>query len=148
MTRLDFIKNGTYTCIAATSAFSMLQGCIGVKMFNADITGDQIIIPLKEFELRTGKKKAYKSYVIVYNSLLRYPFCVYRYNEDQYAALQMRCTHQGTELTVYGDKLTCSAHGSEFDNKGRVHKGPAENPLKSYPVFIDQEKIIISLKTI
>ncbi len=148
MTRLDFIKNSTLTCIAATSAFSLLQGCIGVKTFNAEITGDHFVIPLKEFEIKTGKKKTYRSYLIVYNSQLRYPFCVFRYNEHQYSALQMKCTHQGNELTVNGDKLTCSAHGSEFDNKGMVYKGPAENPLKSFPAFPDKENLIISLKTI
>ncbi|MDP1728520.1 MAG: Rieske (2Fe-2S) protein [Bacteroidota bacterium] len=148
MTRLDFIKKGTFSCIAATSAFGMIQGCVSGKTINAVIAGDQIVIPLKEFEIKTGKKKTYRSYLIVYNSQLRYPFCVFRYSAHEYSALQMRCTHQGTELSVNGDKLTCSAHGSEFDNKGRVYKGPAENPLKSFPVFPDNEKLIISLKSI
>jgi Rieske Fe-S protein len=58
----------------------------------------------------------------------------------------MRCTHQGAELTAYGDKLVCSAHGSEFDNKGNVQNAPAEKPLKTFPVFIDNKTLKISLK--
>jgi Rieske Fe-S protein len=58
----------------------------------------------------------------------------------------MRCTHQGTELQVYGDKLQCPAHGSEFGNKGELKNGPAATHLRSFPISIDNDQLKISLK--
>lgn len=42
--------------------------------------------------------------------------------ENKYHALWTGCTHQGTELQVFGDRLQCPAHGSEFANTGAVLK--------------------------
>ena len=60
----------------------------------------------------------------------------------------MQCTHQGAELQVFGDKLQCPAHGSEFTNKGIVQSGPAETKLRSFPVIIEANQLKISLKAI
>jgi cytochrome b6-f complex iron-sulfur subunit len=49
------------------------------------------------------------------------------------------------ELNVNGDMLSCPAHGSEFNNKGAVLQGPAERPLKKFPVTTDNENIYIHI---
>ncbi len=52
--------------------------------------------------------------------------------------LAARCTHAGAPLeegTLNGDVLICPWHGSNFRvSDGAVLKGPAEKPLRSYPV--------------
>jgi Rieske Fe-S protein len=58
----------------------------------------------------------------------------------------MRCTHQGTELQASGDVLQCSAHGSEFNNRGQVRSGPASTNLRTFPVVINQDEIFIDLR--
>jgi Rieske Fe-S protein len=58
----------------------------------------------------------------------------------------MKCTHQGNELSASGDHLTCSAHGSEFNNKGMVAQGPAEKNLRAFKVTADADKIFIDLR--
>ena len=58
----------------------------------------------------------------------------------------MRCTHQGTELQVFGDKLQCPAHGSEFNNLGQVGNGPADTALRTFLVTITDRQLKISLK--
>jgi Rieske Fe-S protein len=60
----------------------------------------------------------------------------------------MRCTHQGAELQVFGDKLQCPAHGSEFSSKGAVQNGPADNTLRTFPVTIEKNQLKISLKAV
>jgi Rieske Fe-S protein len=60
----------------------------------------------------------------------------------------MRCTHQGTELQVFGDKLQCPAHGSEFNNSGAVQNGPADIKLRTFPVTLDNHQLKISLKAV
>ena len=82
------------------------------------------------------------------NDRLSYPICIYRNNEKDYAALWMRCTHQGAELQVFGDKLQCPAHGSEFNNQGGLQSGPADIKLRSFPVSIENNQLKISLKAV
>ena len=65
---------------------------------------------------------------------------------DEYSALWMKCTHQGSELQASGDHLHCPSHGSEFNNKGTVSQGPAEKNLKSFPVSVGDGKIKIDLR--
>jgi Rieske Fe-S protein len=82
----------------------------------------------------------------VNNPQLQYPIYVFRFSENNYTALYMQCTHQGNELTAYGEKLVCSAHGSEFDNTGNVTNGPASKPLRTFPIKLGSQNILISLK--
>jgi nitrite reductase/ring-hydroxylating ferredoxin subunit len=70
---------------------------------------------------------------------------VYRFADDDYKALLMKCTHQGTELQVFGDRLQCPAHGSEFTNNGAVQNGPADRPLRTFTVSVENDSIKIRL---
>lgn len=128
MKRKEFIS----TCL-----LGFLAGCAGTKYITAPIEGDSMIVPIASF----GDKK----YIIVENDKLEYPICVYRISENEYKALLMRCTHQGTELQAFGDRLQCPAHGSEFTNNGSVQNGPADEPLRSFNVSILPGSIKIKL---
>lgn len=44
-------------------------------------------------------------------------------------AISLVCTHLGCTLNLTDHGLACPCHGSLFDLKGRVVKGPAERPL-------------------
>ena len=77
---------------------------------------------------------------------MTFPICLYRFSDDNYSALLMKCTHQGSELNASGDHLHCPSHGSEFNNKGKVTQGPAEEDLRSFKVMTYGEKIFIDLR--
>jgi Rieske Fe-S protein len=115
-------------------------------MITAQIMDDSLIVPLSNFEVSKENEKTFRKYIVVQNEKLQYPIYVCRFSETEYTALYMRCTHQGAELTAYGDKMVCSAHGSEFDNRGNVTNSPADKPLKSFPVTIENQNLKISLK--
>jgi len=87
-----------------------------------------------------------RQYIIVRNEQLEFPIYLYRFSDADYAALWMKCTHKGAELTASGDHLHCPSHGSEFDSKGKVSQGPAEDDLRSFRVFTDNDKIFIDLR--
>jgi Rieske Fe-S protein len=144
MNRKEFIKTCGYACLGATVFAPLLLGCVSAKSITATIEGENLKIPISNFE---RDNKALK-YLVVNNPRLQHPIYVFRFSENSYTALYMKCTHQGTELTAYGEKLVCSAHGSEFDNEGNVTNGPASNPLRSFPVQLDNQNILISLKKI
>ena len=112
-------------------------------MVPGTIAGSDLVLPVSAFISKDGK---FRHYVVVQNDQLRFPVCLYRFSEDQYSAVLMRCTHQGAELQVFGDRLQCPAHGSEFDNHGVVKSGPANTNLRTFPVSIQNNQINISLK--
>jgi len=58
----------------------------------------------------------------------------------------MQCSHQGAELQASGDFLQCPAHGSEFDKKGVVTNGPANNNLRTFPVRANANELFIDLR--
>ena len=148
MDRKDFIKSCGFACMGGAAMAAVLQSCTATKILGGKITGDDLIVPLSDFETKAGNEKHYKKYVVLQNDILQYPVCVYRINENEYTALWMQCTHQGAELQVFGDKLQCPAHGSEFTNKGTVQGGPAETKLRTFPVTIEANQLKISLKAV
>ncbi|MEP7108194.1 MAG: Rieske (2Fe-2S) protein [Ferruginibacter sp.] len=148
MDRKDFIKNCGFGCLASVGFGGMLQSCANTRLLSGKIAGDNLIVPVSDFETKNGNNIYFKKYIVVLNDILQYPICVYRFNEKEYAALWMRCTHQGTELQVFGDKLQCPAHGSEFDNRGDLQNGPADSKLRTFPVTIENNQLKISLKAI
>jgi Rieske Fe-S protein len=143
MERKEFIKACGFACLGGTLFASLLESCGSTKIISGTISSSDLVIPVSDFVI---KKDEYRKYIVVHNEKLSYPVCVYRFNENEYSALFMRCTHQGAELQVFGDRLQCPAHGSEFSNKGIVENGPADTNLRTFPVTIQNNQINISLK--
>lgn len=144
MDRKEFIKTCGFVCLGATLFVPLIQGCVATKNITANIEGENLFVSLSDFT-KDGKPL---NYLVVNNTQLQYPIYLFRFSDTEYTALYMQCTHQGNELTAYGEKLVCSAHGAEFDNKGNVTNGPASNPLRTFPTRLDNQNILISLKKV
>jgi nitrite reductase/ring-hydroxylating ferredoxin subunit len=61
-------------------------------------------------------------------------------------AVEDRCTHAGCAFSedadLIGDRVSCNCHGSEFDiRSGDVERGPAEYPVKTFPVRVVGEDV-------
>src|SRR6187431_2486869 len=115
MDRKSFIKTCSLACLGGSVLSTFLQSCAGTKMVHASIVGENIELHLSEFTQTKKGETTFRKYLVIQNEQLQYPVCVYRISDTEYKALLMKCTHQGNELSVYGDKLHCAAHGSEFD---------------------------------
>lgn len=146
MDRKDFIKTCSFACIGSLALGSMLSGCSTSRAIPAQIQGTNILVPLLHFEQHSKKGTTYKRYIVVSNDQLKYPICVFREPNGEFIALLMQCTHQGTELQAFGDRLQCPAHGSEFNREGQVTQGPAESTLRRFPVTIENQQLLINLK--
>lgn len=133
------------SCVSGIAISTMLQACGVTKIISGSISGSDLIIPLSDFNTIKKGITTFKKYVVVKNEHLQFPICIYRFSEQNYSALYMRCTHQGAELQVFGDKLQCPAHGSEFSNKGEASNPPAIENLRTFPVTILNDQIKISL---
>jgi len=143
MQRKEFLKACGFACLGGGVLGSLLSSCTSTKMLTGNITGSDLVVPVASFH---AKDDMVRKYVIVHNDSLKYPVCVYRLSDTEYTALFMRCPHQGAELQVFGDRLECPAHGSEFNNLGVVKTGPADTNLRTFPVTIKGDQILISLK--
>jgi Rieske Fe-S protein len=148
MDRKTFIKKGCMACVGGGAVAVLLQSCGISKTLTGTINDSDLLVELADFETKAGNETHYKKYVIVNNDTLKFPICVYRHDVQNYTALWLQCTHQGAELQVFGDKLQCPAHGSEFSNKGNITSGPADKNLRSFPVTVVNNQLKISLKAV
>jgi cytochrome b6-f complex iron-sulfur subunit len=62
-----------------------------------------------------------------------------------YIALSRVCTHLGCllEFDKANNRLVCPCHAGVFDLEGRVKSGPPPKPLKTFPIKVEGENIII-----
>lgn len=69
--------------------------------------------------------------------------------EDKFFAVQDACTHNKASLSagyLHGYRIECGWHGAQFDLRtGEVKALPAARPLKTYPVEIDGENIVVMI---
>jgi Rieske Fe-S protein len=146
MKRKEFIKTCSMGCLGIIGATTYLSGCSSLKYIDAPINGTHLEIPTSAFVYEKSGVQKIRDYIVLQNENLQYPVFLYRKNSKEYQALVMKCTHQGTELQAFGDRLQCPAHGSEFTVTGEVQNGPADEKLRNLPVTIQTENLLISLK--
>lgn len=143
MDRKEFIRSGCIACIGMAVGASTLQSCFGLKQAAVKMTDNGLLVDLEEFY---PSLKGERAYVVVRHEDLQFPICVYQIDKDTFTAVLMKCSHQGAELQVAGDQLTCPAHGSEFDKHGNVMQGPASVALRTFPVINGGKQLYIDLR--
>jgi len=125
----------------------VLSSCQSTHYVNGTIEQNGISLLKSEFMFAKNNQQVVREYVIVRHDAMQFPIYVYRFSDTDYTALLMKCTHQGNELQASGDHLHCSAHGSEFNNRGSVAQGPAEKNLRTFNVSVQPDKIFIDLRS-
>jgi nitrite reductase/ring-hydroxylating ferredoxin subunit len=64
-------------------------------------------------------------------------------------AIDDTCTHRGCSLgdgRLDGSTVQCACHGSRFDvTSGAVVRGPAKDPVRSYPVQVTDGAVQVDL---
>ena len=146
MERRAFTKT-CIVCLAGAILPPALSGCQSTYYTQGTIEPNGISVLKSEFSYLKKDQPRIREYIIVRNERLKFPIYLRRFSGEEYSALLMECTHQGAELNASGDHLYCPSHGSEFDSKGIVSQGPAEENLKSFKVFSDNEKVFIDLRS-
>ncbi len=145
MNRKEFLKVCGGSCLGLIGISLMNQSCAGTHYVQSVANNNLLPVSKTEFIEIKKNKTEFRKYIVVKSDKIEQSIIVYRKADNSYDALLLRCTHQGIELNVNGDILTCSAHGSEFDNKGEVIQGPADQKLKNFAVSSDEKNIYIQL---
>lgn len=62
------------------------------------------------------------------------------------SAVNPSCTHAGCPVgwQAKSQKFVCPCHGSEFGTDGKVLKGPASKPLKTYQAKIEGNSVLVN----
>ena len=145
MDRRRFTKT-CMMCLTASAMIPVLPGCQSTHYTNGTLEANGISVPKTEFSYLKKDQPIQRDYIIVKNNGIEFPIYVYRFSDTEYSAVLMKCSHQGNELQASGDHLHCPAHGSEFNNKGIVSHGPAEENLRKFNVVSNGDKIFIDLR--
>lgn len=61
-----------------------------------------------------------------------------------FAALDLRCTHEGAIVNQENDRWVCPSHGANFAIGGDVQIGPARTPLRKFRVTATSKIVTIS----
>ncbi len=70
-----------------------------------------------------------------------------RVQKDEWLIVLGLCTHLGCVPNRTKEGWACPCHGSQFDNSGRVVRGPApKNLTVPYYEFVGEDKLIIGKK--
>lgn len=146
MNRRNFIKRTCFSCAGAIGATWFLQACTSQKyVTNYQVKENKIIIKKSDFTIIKKDKTIQQKFILIKPENITFPIALYKIDENNYKALYLECTHQGCELTPHETAMVCPCHGAEFNNKGEVTQGPAENNLKTFETTNDNENIYIKL---
>ena len=140
MKRRNFIKNTCMSCgmmAAGGSLLSLLSSCKSTSIFKIEAVNHLLTVPLSAMND--------KKILIVRNASAEYDILLVKKSENHFTALEMKCTHRANPLNASDGGLYCTLHGSRFDLDGNVVAEPATQPLKKYPVIVNNSLIQISI---
>jgi Rieske Fe-S protein len=60
-----------------------------------------------------------------------------------HSVISSECTHKGCTVEVQGERIVCPCHGSTYDRKGDVLKGPAQRSLRRYQSRLTSDGVLI-----
>ncbi len=144
-TRREFIRKSCLLCAGLSTSAFIVSGCQATHYVTGTLLEADLVLPVSEFNSEKDLVQK-RSFIIIQNDKLEFPIYVYRFSDTEYSALWMKCAHQGAELQASGDHLYCPSHGSEYNNLGEVKQGPAETNLRTFPVTVQGDSILINLR--
>jgi cytochrome b6-f complex iron-sulfur subunit len=114
-----------------------LTGCAPFQLVSSGLQGGRLVVNRTEF--------GDGPFALVEAPGLSMPVYLYRHPDGEFTAVLTRCMHRGCQVEAADNHLVCPCHGSEYDNAGRILKGPTELPLIRFPVELDSENIYIAV---
>jgi cytochrome b6-f complex iron-sulfur subunit len=140
--RRNFIKKAgaiSLSICAYSGLSSLLAACATTMQINSksDVDG-YIRVSLSSFEEGNS--------LLLNVEGIDAPIFLFRNSDTNFTAVLMVCTHKGCHLNKSGPLLVCPCHGSEFDRKGNVLSGPADENLLMYKTSLESDNILIKVK--
>jgi len=131
LSRSDFLKLGTNFLLGLGGALG-LGGLIHFLSYEMDPA------PPSQYDLGSAGDYPQGSRVV----FLQIP-AVLIHNDDGFLALSLICTHLGCTVEHKDGEYECPCHGSKYDGKGLVTRGPSSTPLKKLRVEVNETGNVI-----
>lgn len=75
------------------------------------------------------------------------PMYVVAMAPGDFVAVSSTCTHRGCTVEPGVGGFACPCHGSEYDQRGLVMKGPAERNLARFPATVQAGELVIDVRS-
>ncbi len=145
VSRRKFLKEAVISG-GAVAAGNLLAGCAG-QVATPTVGG----VPSGAITLDLSKAENQPlaavggSLALEANALDPQGILVVRTGADSVKAFSRNCTHMGCMVgPLQNGVATCPCHSSQFDQDGKVVRGPAGAPLKEYQAVLSGSTISIS----
>ncbi len=129
--RREFLRLATNTLLGLTGAIG-LGGLIHFLSYEMDPA------PPSQYDLGSAG-----DYPRGLNTLLLHIPAVLIRTDDGFIALSLVCTHLGCTVEYKDGGYECPCHGSKYDGKGLVTRGPSSTPLKRLRVEVNEAGNVI-----
>ena len=90
--------------------------------------------PQTEFDLGPADQYLFGSDTVLSRSQ-----AVLRRTPQEFIAFSTVCPHLGCQVEAGEDGFSCPCHGSQFDNHGKLLRGPAKSDLRRLHVDLDED---------
>lgn len=132
--RREFI--GLCACAAAGS---MLVACASVLVRHVPVSNGRVELPLVQYPELSQAGAALE---ILPEGQTK-PLIVIVDASGKHSVISSECTHKGCTVEVQGERIVCPCHGSTYDRKGDVLKGPAQRSLRRYPSRLTNDGVLV-----
>lgn len=124
---------------AAVAAAPVFAACASVLVRQVPAVNGRVELPLAQYPELTEAGTALQ---ILPNGETQ-PLIVLVGPDGKHTVLSSECTHRACTVEVQGERIVCPCHGSTYDRKGDVLRGPAERPLRRYRAQLTGEGILV-----
>lgn len=135
----DNIPRRRFLSTCACLAGAVISGCASMATRPVATTGGVVRLDLGEYPELAKSGGSAK----ILPDGFQDPIYVLALDDGHFTALSPICTHRGCTVDIEGARLVCPCHGSTYDREGTVLRGPAEDPLRRFPVERVQDALVI-----
>lgn len=135
MNRRKFIQDCGKACLSVGIGASLIS--CGTSMLPLSHIDNQLLVDVSSVKpgvIYTLRPKD-----------LSFPVAIFKKEDGTFNCFLMRCSHQGSLVQAFGDRMVCTAHGSAFDKNGAVLNGPASSGLRPFKTSLKDQTLTIEL---
>lgn len=124
---------------ATVAAGSLFAACASVLVRQVPVSNGRVELPLAQYPELTQAGAALQ---ILPDGETK-PLIVVVDASGKHSVISSECTHKGCTVEVQGERIVCPCHGSTYDRKGDVLKGPAQRSLRRYQSRLTSDGVLV-----
>lgn len=138
-TRGDIARREFLGVCASVATAAVCAACASVLVRQVPAVNGRVELPLAQYPELAESGAALQ---ILPNGETQ-PLIVLVGADGKHTVLSSECTHRACTVEVQGDRIVCPCHGSTYDRKGDVLRGPAERALRRYRSQLTSDGVLI-----